>query len=139
MPLIEINKNPSRQQLFLFSGLLLPGFFGLLGLLIWHRWNMAHLAWGVCCAGVGIGLPGLAFPGYARVLYLGWLRAVYPVGWTVSITVLAIIYFVILTPIGFVLRVLKRPPLKLSFEKTAKSYWTARPLEARIRQYFRQY
>ncbi len=34
MPLIELNKNPSRRELFIF-GALFAAFFGLVGGLIW--------------------------------------------------------------------------------------------------------
>jgi TRAP-type C4-dicarboxylate transport system permease small subunit len=139
MPLIEINKNPSRKQLLLFSGLLLPAFLGLLGLLVWHRWNWAHMAWAVWYAAAGLGLLGISFSRFARLVYLGWLYAVYPVGWMVSLTVLAIIYFAILTPIGLVLRFLNRQPLVLGFDRQVKSYWTARNQGVTVERYFRQF
>ena len=38
-------------------------------------------------------------PDWARPLYVGWLYAVFPIGWTISHLILAVIYFLILTPI----------------------------------------
>jgi hypothetical protein len=58
------------------------------------------------------------------------------VGWCVSHVLLVAVYFLVLTPIGFLLR-LFRDPMELRFEREASSYWFPREAVDSGR-YFRQ-
>ncbi len=139
MALIEINKNPSRRELRRFAGIWLPGFLLLIGALIWHRWGLSNIAFFTGAVALVIAAVGLSSISFARVLYLGWMTALYPVGWTVSFLLLATVYFVILTPVGLLMRTLGRRPLSLEFDGSVKSYWTPRPDSINIERYFRQF
>jgi hypothetical protein len=123
MALIEINKNPSRRECRQFAGLWVPGFLLLVGVLVWYR----------------SGSLGLLSASFGRVLYLGWMYAAYPVGLTVSFLVMAIVYFVILTPVGLGMRLLGRRPLALGFDRVTNTYWTPRLPSTKIETYFRQF
>ncbi|HVN79657.1 MAG TPA: SxtJ family membrane protein [Terriglobia bacterium] len=139
MALVEINRNPSRRDLRQFAGLWLPGFILLVGLLAWHRWgfSMGTILLGV--AGVIISGLALFWPSLARVLYISWMYAAYPIGLGISLCVFAIVYFVILTPVGLTMRMLGRRPLDLKFDRSASTYWTARPRSIKLESYFRQF
>lgn len=138
MTLIRINRNPTRAELRWFG--VLTGaflvFFG--GLLSWwsggSRTPLVVLAAaGVLFASVYHGVRPLQRP-----LYLGWMHAVYPLGWVVSHVILGLLYFAVLTPIGLVMRVLRRDALQLPFDRSARSYWTPRK-RATSDRYFRQF
>ena len=74
-----------------------------------------------------------------RIVYLGWMYAAYPIGWTVSHTMMAIAYYLVLTPIGIVMRTVRRDPLGQEIDKSAGSYWTRRKPAQSVDQYFRQF
>ena len=66
-------------------------------------------------------------PEAGRRLYVGWMRAAEPLGFTFSHLVLAAVYYGVLTPIGLVLRLAGRDPLRRRFDRQATTYWIERP------------
>ena len=61
-----------------------------------------------------------AIPNVRRLLYLGWMRVFYPIGWVVSHLLLAIVYYLVLTPIGLVMRLFGGDPMHRGFDRSAK-------------------
>ena len=134
----EINTNPSRRDLLWF-GLLLPVFFAIVGVLVWRRTGSltsATVLWAV--GGTVSALFGL-WPASRRRIYVGWMHAVCPIGWTVSHLLLGVVYFVVITPIGLALRMLRRDPLERPFDRAAASYWVRHNPAGRIERYLRQF
>jgi hypothetical protein len=87
-----------------------------------------------------VGGLGLALPVTARYVYLGWMCVLYPVAWVVSHTLLIVIYYVVLTPIGVVMRLFGRDPMQRKFDREASTYWQRRPApEPGVARYFRQF
>ena len=74
-----------------------------------------------------------------RLLYLGWMHAIYPIGWTVSHLVLAIVYFLVLTPIGVCMRLLGRDPMQRRLDPSAGTYWIPHDPPGDSARYFRQF
>ena len=71
-------------------------------------------------------------------MYLGWMHLVFPIGWVLSHLLFGAIYFLILTPIGLSMRLIRRDPLRRHRPSSAVSYWLARPA-ADSDRYFRQF
>jgi hypothetical protein len=64
------------------------------------------------------------------------MRAVFPIGWVMSHAILILAYFLILTPIGWLMRFF-HDPMQRSFDRDSKSYWL--PWESSdSERYFRQ-
>lgn len=136
--MIQINKNPSKRELAWF-GLLCLGFFGLVGLDVLHKTHSMRSAadvWWV--AGVGVAIY-YAVPPVRRPIYLGWMYAVYPIGWVVSHVLLAITFFGVIAPMGILMRLMGRDPLARSIDRSASSYWTAHDPGTDPNRYFRQF
>ncbi len=136
MALIRINKNPGRQQLLVF-GLAWLVFFGIWGVVAWTK-AAPTLARGLWVWAGAIPIAGLFFPRGLRWVYVGLSYATYPIGFVVSHVVLAIIYYLLLTPIGLIMRLLRYDPLSRRFDAQAPSYWKARPHPKPVASYFRQ-
>jgi hypothetical protein len=77
-----------------------------------------------------------ALPAIQRHAYVAWMKITYPLGWAVSNVVLLATYFLILTPIALVLRLLGRDTMQRTFEKDRQSYWV--PV-GKPSSYFRQF
>ena len=75
--------------------------------------------------------------GAARLRGLDVCRV--PIGWTVSHLVLAVIYFLILTPIGLVVRWFRPDPLGLKLDRERKTYWVPHDPGHDPKRYFRQF
>jgi hypothetical protein len=136
MAVVEINHNPSRRDLWVF-GLGLPAFAGLIGFLNWRRGHetSAQVLW---IAGAALLLAFLALPFARRYLYLGWMYAVFPIAFTVSHVVLGVLYFGVLTPVAFLMRLAGRDPLQRKFDRAASSYWLPHEPTRDTERYFRQ-
>lgn len=137
MALIEINWNPSRAELRQFAGLWLA-FSGAIGAVAWwqtHSWPLAGTLWAV---GSGTGLAGLLSPPLVRPIFVASTVVAYPIGWTVSHLLLGLIFHGLLTPIGLLMRLCGRDPLRRSFDRAAATYWIPHEPSEDISRYFRQ-
>jgi hypothetical protein len=136
--LIEINKDPSARELRWF-GVMFGAFFALVGAILWWRFDAHAAARVVWLVAGAVPVVYYAVPPIRRWLYLGWMYAAFPIGWTVSHLILAIVYYVVLTPIGIILRLAGRDPLQRSFDETATTYWIQRPDSPGPGRYFKQF
>ena len=136
--MLSIQRNPSRRDLLVF-GLLLGPFVALLGLVLERKLGApgaARLAW---IAGGTIVALFAVVPRARRPIYLGWIYATYPIGWVVSNVLLAVIYYLVFTPLGWLLRAAGRDPMTSRFDRSAASYWVEHDPEQDPRRYLRQY
>ena len=135
--MIEIKKELSRAELRVM-GLLLGLFFGLIGGLVHWRTEahtVAYVLWAVGAVLVVLYYP---VPGLPRPLYQGWMFAVFPLGWTVSHVILGVLYYLVITPGGLVMRLFGRDPMRLRLDPEAKTYWIERSAEGKS-SYFSQF
>lgn len=91
--------------------------------------------------GPGILVPalGLVSPGLLRIVYLGMIYATLPIGIVVSYVILAATYYLVLTPIGLVLRLCGYDPMQRRFDRKAESYWVPREEDPSADHVFRQF
>ncbi len=139
MPLMEIEWHPSDRQLRVFgvSGLAAS----ILAALILHfAWGLAAI-WmlAVVMAGAVIFLCSLLSPAAARVLYVGLTLVAMPIGLVVSFVLLAAFYFLLLTPLALVFRLIGRDSLRRKYEPDAKSYWVAHKPNDNMERYLHQF
>ena len=75
---------------------------------------------------------------FATVL-VTWVLA-FPIGWLISHVILAVLFYGILTPVGFMFRLIGRDPLSRRRAAVAPAtYWTAKRKPASTREYFNQF
>jgi hypothetical protein len=136
MAMIEINKNPSPKELRTF-GLLFVAFAALLGLSIaWrHSLRAAEIVWLV---GAIIGAVYFAIAAIRKPAYLGWCYATYPIGWTVSHVVMLATFYLAVTPVALVLRLMGRDLLNQRIDRSAATYWVPHA-PSDVKRYFRQF
>ena len=137
MPIIDFNRAPSESQLRWF-GAVPPAFFSVVGaLLLWRldSWLAAQILWG---AGLTLAVLFYLVRPFRLPIYLGWMHAVAPIGWTVSHLVLAAIYYLVLTPTGVIMRIFGRDLLKRRLDASARTYWSGHDPGADTARYFRQ-
>lgn len=134
---IRVDTAPDLRTLNRF-GFVWLGFLTLFGALAWWKAD-SNMAVGLWVAAIVVPLLGWAFPSFMRLVFVGLSYVAWPMGWVVSHVVLAAVFFLIVTPIGVILRVLSRPPLDRSLEAEAPTYWTIRQGETPASRYFRQF
>jgi len=139
MALIEVNKNPSQRDLKTFALVLMPLFTLIVGLLVYR--GTGALAWSapIWCFGASVAALYFAARDAIRYLFIGWMYAAFPIGWTISHAILAIVFYGIMTPIGLCMWLFGYDPMTRKLEPQAASYWKPYPQNQNPRRYFRQY
>lgn len=139
MGVIQINRNPTLRELNQF-GFVWLGFLLLFAVLAWIRWHSPAVSGGLAGAAVVVPAIGWLAPSFMRLVFLGLSYAAFPIGWVVSHLVLAMVYFLVVTPIGLVMRLVGHDPMRRRCDGGATSYWIERPASAvGARRYFRQF
>ncbi|MBM2846150.1 MAG: conserved rane protein of unknown function [Bacteroidetes bacterium] len=65
-----------------------------------------------------------------RPIYIGWMRFAFVLGWINTRILLGVFFYLVLTPIGLVLRLTGKDLLSLKIDRTATSYWIKRERKA---------
>lgn len=136
MSLVDINWKPDARQLRKTGWTLLIGFALIAGaMLLLHRSLGA-----IVCMAVAVVLGGIALTaGRAGLwVYRLWMAAAFILGNITSRLVLAMFYYLILTPMALILRLLGRDKLCLRRIR-ADSHWKDMPASGDPSQYERQF
>jgi len=129
---------PSSRTLRQFAGLWLA-FFGAIA--CWQAFTSGNsiLIFGLAVLAVAIGVPGLIKPLWIRPIYVGWMVLTFPIGWTISHILLAIIYYGVFTPIGLVFKLMGRDALRLLPRPNETTYWVPKCMPVDVRSYFKSF
>ncbi len=138
MAVIEINWKPSHRDLRLFAVVQLVVAF-IAAWLIQRRYGADALAMVLCVVSLAVLVTGLISPQLVRPLFLAWMIAAFPIGWVMSHVVLAVVYFAVVTPIAFALRMAGRDTLQRKPRPDATTYWIPRSTPSESNRYFRQF
>jgi Saxitoxin biosynthesis operon protein SxtJ len=99
--------------------------FAALGVLVG-----AYMAWkGIRSLWIPFGLAGiflltgLAIPRMLRPFYVAWMRFASILAWINTRVLLSAFFFLVLTPIGLVMRLMGKDLLDKKIDRSAKSYW----------------
>jgi hypothetical protein len=119
---VSAGLKPGEERKF---GLLVGGTFVLLGLLLWRRGHPAGAAVSAA-VGVALVLGGLAAPSRLGPVYRAWMTMAAAISKVTTPIVMSIIYFLVLTPSGFLVRLFGHRPL--THPREAATYWQERPV-----------
>jgi hypothetical protein len=53
--------------------------------------------------------------------------------------VMALIFYLVVTPVAVIMRLVGRDPMERTFDRSAKTYWKPRRTDPSSTRYFRQY
>jgi len=138
MPLVEFHSRPGLTQLRRFASIGLPLALLFVGAIAWRQ-GSSDAAYAFATLAVLSFILGRLRPEWFRPLYVAGSALSYPVAWLIGYLLLAAVYFLLIAPIGLILRLLRRDPLARGFDREAQSYWIARSPGDDRRRYFRQY
>ena len=94
-------------------------FFVLMGILVWRDKETA--AWVVGGLGAALWLGGTVAPAHLGPIYRGWMKMALAISKVTTPIFLGIVYYLILTPTGLVMRVLGKRPIVHPLQD--RSYW----------------
>jgi hypothetical protein len=145
--MVEINFRPDERTLRQFGWIALGGF-GLLALCAWNGWLVFRHGLGEWRQPVAFGLAGLGllsalfslvFPKANAPLFVGLSVVAFPIGFVLSYVIMATLFYVVIAPVGFVMRLFGKDPMDRRLLPKAATYWVdARPPRAKA-DYFKQF
>jgi hypothetical protein len=134
----DIPLNPTASVLRQFAGAWLV-FFSAIGI---HQWlNRGNELLGQTMIGLALifGLLGLIKPQAIRWLFVVAMALAFPIGWVVSQLVLAIIFYLVITPVALFFRLRRRDLLARKPAPDQISFWSEKITPGDARRYLRQY
>ena len=134
--MISPNWYPNTRQLRQFAVICLFGF-GLIGLMVLRVGGSFRAATVLWIVGAVIMLVGLARPEAVRIVYVVLTAITLPIGWAVSAVLLRTLFYLVVTPLGLVFRLVGRDALRLRRPRT-DSYWLEHVERTEAVSYFRQ-
>ncbi len=139
MSLVEINWYPKRKELRNF-GIIALIASAVISLLLYMLKGL-EVQWVLIICGVGfiIFLSSIISAKLSRIIYLGLTLVTLPIGWIISFILLAVFYFLLIMPIGFIFRLMGRDQLCRKFDSGVDSYWLPRRPPDSNDRYFHQF
>jgi len=143
-PFKDVNWNPGLPEKRSFARSLVIGFPCVAaGLILINRlatggWHPKGPLW-LGGTGVAVGVVLYALPVIAKPFYLVWYFLSCCIGIVVSNLLLAVFYYLIFTPFGFLKRLFGRQNLSKSFDKKAATYWKNSEPATDPARYYRQF
>jgi hypothetical protein len=110
-----------------------------IGAVLRWRYGAPGAAGAVWLAAAAIVALYYLLPPARRPIYFAWSYTFSPLGWAMSHVVLAIVYFLVFTPVGLVRRLLGYDRLGRRIDRSAVTYWSPHRSPADHRRYFRQF
>ena len=139
MALIDVDWRPGAKDLRLFALLFLVFAGGLGGPVFYFKYGWVLAAKILWIAAAVVGIVGLIRPKLILPVYVVMMAIGLPIGMVISTLLIAVIYYLVLTPIGLIARLVGYDPMKRQFEPTLETYWIRRAPTTDVRRYFRQF
>ena len=115
-------------------GLVALIFFGALCALgIWTKRPVPTYLFGTLAA-LGVGF--ILIPSPLRPVYAAWLKMAHLMGSAVTILILALAYYLVITPSALIKRVFGGRPIPIKPDRSVSSYWVPRTEPAQPRERF---
>ena len=113
---VEVTKKTLRQ-----FGLMVGGIFLFIGL--WpFVWRQEAVRFWAVVPGSLLAVAGLIMPSVLKQVYQGWMWVGHVMGWVNTRIILGVLFYVVVTPMGLVMKLTGRDPMRREFEPDAQTY-----------------
>ena len=139
MSLIEINTNPPDSHLKAFGRYLFPLFTMVLAFVM-DKWGVGRT--GIMIAlSLGLLIMMIGWTNFKLIRHpmVGMMILTMPIALCVSFLALFLAYYVVITPTGFIMKLLGKDLLAVRIDKSADTYWVDHPGMPDPQRYFRQF
>ena len=91
--------------------LFFPWVFDAASLPMWP-WVVAGILW----------VPALVMPGLLRPIYTTWMKIGHGLGWINTRIILGVLFYVMILPMGLIMRLFGKDPMSRKWDESASSY-----------------
>lgn len=117
--------NASNREIRKWA-LVMAALFAIIGIiqfLAWHHQKAALVFWIIAAV---FFLPGLLAPALLKPVYGLWMKFAAALAWVNTRIILSLVFFLVFTPIGLILRLLSKDLIKEKWDSKATTYWIER-------------
>lgn len=115
-------------------GIIAFPFFGFIcSIAIWRQKVLLACFFGTLSL---LGLGFLTCPGPLKRVYKIWQKIAHLIGRTITIIMLTLAYYLVITPSAFLKKLFGGPPISSKPDKNASSYWVSRSEMAQPKERF---
>jgi hypothetical protein len=142
--MIKLDLDPAPDKLKQFAFVAVPGL-PLIALVVLrvlgHGWAFGHPA---VLAALGVGVAQLlallaGFRPLSRGIYVVLMVVAIPIGFVLSHVLMMAIYYLVMTPIGLVFKLIGRDAMNRKLDPGVATYWTERGAPRPPSSYFKLY
>ena len=128
-----MNSNSTDKDIRKF-GLVALVFFGLLcGVALWQASPVLGAFFGILSL---LGLGFLILPGPMAPVYRGWLKVAHVIGTVLTVVMLTLSFYLVITPAAWLKRLFGGRPLPMQPDPDAETYWVPRQEPAQPKERF---
>jgi hypothetical protein len=138
---LDLKPKPHILKQFAFFGVVGLALIAFAILRLCGAWSFTHPAF-LVASGIGVLQLVLFLVGVTVVtawLYAGLMIVAFPIGFVLSQVLMAAIYYLVMTPIGLVFRLIGRDAMGRKLELSKPSYWHDRGPQRSPSSYFKLY
>ncbi len=145
--MIELDLRPDERTLRHFGWIALGGF-GFLAVIAWFEvlifsfgLGAARVPVAAACGSVALvsALFSLVYPRANLGIYLAATIVTYPIGFVMSYVIMGVLFYLIIAPIGLLLRLFGTDPMERHILADVESYWVDAPPPPPRASYFKQF
>ncbi len=145
--MIELDLRPDERTLRHFGWIALGGF-GFLAVIAWFEvlifsfgLGAARVPVAAACGSVALvsALFSLVYPRANLGIYLAATIVTYPIGFVMSYVIMGVLFYLIIAPIGLLLRLFGTDPMERHILADVESYWLDAPPPRPRASYFKQF
>ncbi len=114
---------PTRKQLVTFGLTIAAALAVIAALRVWRR-GFDEVAISALIVAALFALPAIIAPEPLAPVHRWWMRLAETLGWINTRILLIVIFYLVVTPLGLVMRLFRRDPLDMA---RRDSYWTEPP------------
>lgn len=139
MSLVKINWNPTDKELRQFGWIAIAAMSVIAGIFHYLKGVQIKYCAVLFCIGLLIFIISLISLKLTRFIFVGMSAAAFPIGMCVSFIIMAIFFYIVITPIGLIFKLAGKDPMKRGYEPQNESYWLEHKQNENMKRYFHQF
>jgi hypothetical protein len=118
-----IKKEFDKKEIRTFAITMFIALSILGGLLLWRKGEFGLI---FCFAALAFLAFGLSYPQILYPVYRGWMTIARVLGFVMTHLILTLVYYLVFTPTGLLMRVFNKTPLEFKLEPDSQTYWRSK-------------
>ncbi len=119
--MLNIDTSSRREQRNF--GLVMGAAFGVIGLLRWAVHGLEDFPAVFLAIGVVFAILGLLAPRVLKPLFVAWMKLATVLNWVMTRLFLGAAFYLIITPVRLIVKIVADDPLKRAWLPGAETYW----------------